>query len=191
MMDKAAKLAVSIGASWSTSTWAARPSAVVAVSVARADAQPSDRQELVRTVVAAIPRHPVMVKHRAGWDQSTATHPVRVRDGRGRRPDDHRPRPHPTQGFSGKKRPRHHQARARRAALHIPLVGNGDVTESKATFRMREHTGWRRRDDGRGGTRATPPVAVRAPARGDPRARRSGTAGPRERLTVFRSPRSI
>ena len=46
-----------------------------------------------------------------------------------------------TQGFSGKSDPRHHRQRARRAAAHIPVVGNGDVIDVDDYFRMREETG--------------------------------------------------
>ena len=67
---------------------------------------------------------------------------VRLRDGRGRRGDDHRARPHAHAGLLRQERSRHHRQGARRACrAHVPVVGNGDVVTVDDYFRMREETG--------------------------------------------------
>src|SRR6185369_14857191 len=72
MMDAAAKMAVSIGASLVDINMGCPAKRVVAGECGSAlMREPAIAQQLVRAVVDAVPPHvPVTVKHRAGWDQA-------------------------------------------------------------------------------------------------------------------------
>src|SRR5215813_1809019 len=71
MMDAAARMAVAIGASLVDINMGCPAKRVVAGECGSAlMREPAIAQELVRTVVAAVPASvPVTVKHRAGWNQ--------------------------------------------------------------------------------------------------------------------------
>jgi tRNA-dihydrouridine synthase B len=144
MMDAAAKLAVSIGASLVDINMGCPAKRVVAGECGSAlMREPAIAQELVRAVVNAVPANvPVTVKHRAGWNQDNRNAPefacAMVEAGAKMITVHGRTR---TQGFSGKSDP--DIIRAVRDALpsHIPLVGNGDVVDVDGYLRLREHTG--------------------------------------------------
>jgi nifR3 family TIM-barrel protein len=143
-MDAAAKMAVAIGASLVDINMGCPAKRVVAGECGSAlMREPAIAQELVRTVVAAVPAHvPVTVKHRAGWNQDNrnaaefacalveAGAQMITVHGRTR-----------TQGFSGKSD--NDIIRRVRDAVprHIPVVGNGDVVDVAGFVTMREQTG--------------------------------------------------
>jgi len=143
-MQQAAKLAVAIGASLVDINMGCPAKRVVAGECGSAlMREPAIAQELVRTVVRAVPAHvPVTVKHRAGWDQGHRNAPefaCRMVDAGAKMITVHgRTR---TQGFSGASDP--DIIREVRAAVprEIPVVGNGDVVDVAGYVRLREHTG--------------------------------------------------
>jgi nifR3 family TIM-barrel protein len=143
-MDAAAKMAVAIGASLVDINMGCPAKRVVAGECGSAlMREPAIAQELVRTVVAAVPAHvPVTVKHRAGWNQDNRNAPefacAMVEAGAQMITVHGRTR---TQGFSGKSD--NEIIRAVRDAVpsHIPVVGNGDVTDVQGFLAMREQTG--------------------------------------------------
>jgi tRNA-dihydrouridine synthase B len=105
--------------------------------------EPALAQHIVRTVRSAVPASvPVTVKHRAGWDDRHKNGPefacALVEAGAAMITVHGRTR---TQGFSG--RSDLDIIRAVRAAVpaHIPVVGNGDVTDVDGWRRMTEQTG--------------------------------------------------
>jgi nifR3 family TIM-barrel protein len=187
MMDKAAKLAVSIGASLVDINMGCPAKRVVAGECGSAlMREPQIAQELVRTVVAAVPANvPVTVKHRAGWDQGHRNAPefacAMVEAGAQMITVHGRTR---TQGFSGKSDPDIIKLVRDALPSHIPLVGNGDVTDVEGYLRMREHTGCDAVMIGRGAL-GNPWLFSRlrevTSGRPDP-----GQPGLEERLTVFR-----
>lgn len=144
MMDKAAKMAVSIGASLVDINMGCPAKRVVAGECGSAlMREPLIAQELVRAVVAAVPANiPVTVKHRAGWDQAHRNAPefacAMVEAGAQMITVHGRTR---TQGFSGKSDPDIIKLVREALPSHIPLVGNGDVTDVEGYLRLREHTG--------------------------------------------------
>jgi len=144
MMDKAAKMAVSIGASLVDINMGCPAKRVVAGECGSAlMREPLIAQELVRTVVAAVPAHiPVTVKHRAGWDQAHRNAPefacAMVEAGAQMITVHGRTR---TQGFSGKSDPDIIKLVREALPARIPLVGNGDVVDVEGYLRLREHTG--------------------------------------------------
>ena len=144
MMDKAAKMAVSIGASLVDINMGCPAKRVVAGECGSAlMREPLIAQELVRTVVAAVPAHiPVTVKHRAGWDQAHRNAPefacAMVEAGAQMITVHGRTR---TQGFSGKSDPDISKLVREALPARIPLVGNGDVVDVEGYLRLREHTG--------------------------------------------------
>ncbi|HUK64956.1 MAG TPA: tRNA dihydrouridine synthase DusB, partial [Dongiaceae bacterium] len=187
MMDKAAKMAVSIGASLVDINMGCPAKRVVAGECGSAlMREPEIAQELVRAVVAAVPAHiPVTVKHRAGWDQVHRNAPefacAMVEAGAQMITVHGRTR---TQGFSGKSDP--DVIKLVRDALpsHIPLVGNGDVIDVPGYLRLREQTGCDAVMIGRGAL-GNPWLFSRlrevTAGRPDP-----GPPGLEERLVVFR-----
>ena len=187
MMDKAAKMAVSIGASLVDINMGCPAKRVVAGECGSAlMREPVIAQELVRTVVNAVPANiPVTVKHRAGWDQGHRNAPefacAMVEAGAKMITVHGRTR---TQGFSGKSDP--DIIRMVRDALpsHIPLVGNGDVVDVEGYLKMREVTGCDAVMIGRGAM-GNPWLFARlkevAQGRPDP-----GAPGLAERLHVYR-----
>ncbi len=144
MMDKAAKMAVSIGASLVDINMGCPAKRVVAGECGSAlMREPQIAQELVRAVVNAVPATiPVTVKHRAGWDQAHRNAPefacAMVEAGAKMITVHGRTR---TQGFSGKSDPDIIKLVRDALPSHIPLVGNGDVIDVEGYTRMREHTG--------------------------------------------------
>ena len=144
MMDKAAKMAVSIGASLVDINMGCPAKRVVAGECGSAlMREPLIAQELVRAVVAAVPANiPVTVKHRAGWDQGHRNAPefacAMVEAGAKMITVHGRTR---TQGFSGKSDPDIIKLVREALPAHIPLVGNGDVVDVEGYVRLREHTG--------------------------------------------------
>jgi nifR3 family TIM-barrel protein len=187
MMDAAARMAVSIGASLVDINMGCPAKRVVAGECGSAlMREPAIAQELVRTVVAAVPADvPVTVKHRAGWNQDNRNAPefacAMVEAGAKMITVHGRTR---TQGFSGKSDP--DIIRQVRDALpaHIPLVGNGDVIDVDGYRRLREHTGCDAVMIGRGAL-GNPWLFARlrevTAGRPDP-----GPPGIDERLVVFR-----
>ena len=143
-MDKAAKLAVSIGASLVDINMGCPAKRVVAGECGSAlMREPAIAQTLVRTVVAAVPADvPVTVKHRAGWNQDNRNAPefacAMVEAGAKMITVHGRTR---TQGFSGKSDPDIIKLVRDAVPRHIPVVGNGDVADVEGYLRMREHTG--------------------------------------------------
>jgi tRNA-dihydrouridine synthase B len=143
-MDAAAKMAVAIGASLVDINMGCPAKRVVAGECGSAlMREPAIAQRLVRAVVGAVPENiPVTVKHRAGWNQDNRNAPdfacALVEAGAKMITVHGRTR---TQGFSGKSD--NEIIRLVRDALpaHIPLVGNGDVTDVAGFLRMREETG--------------------------------------------------
>jgi len=187
MMDKAAKMAVSIGASLVDINMGCPAKRVVAGECGSAlMREPQIAQELVRAVVAAVPANiPVTVKHRAGWDQGHRNAPefacAMVEAGAQMITVHGRTR---TQGFSGKSDPDIIKLVRDALPSHIPLVGNGDVTDVEGYVRMREHTGCDAVMIGRGAL-GNPWLFARlrevSQGRPDP-----GPPGLAERLHVFR-----
>lgn len=144
MMAEAARIAVAIGASLVDINMGCPAKRVVAGECGSAlMREPAIAQQLVRAVVGAVPAHvPVTVKHRAGWNQDNRNAPefacAMVEAGAQMITVHGRTR---TQGFSGHSDPE--IIRLVRAAVpsHIPVVGNGDVTDVEGYLRMRETTG--------------------------------------------------
>ena len=143
-MARAAKLAVSIGASLVDINMGCPAKRVVAGACGSAlMKEPELAQALVRAVIGAVPADvPVTVKHRAGWDERHLNAPefagALVEAGAKMITVHGRTR---SQGFLGKAS-REIIGKVR-AALpsHIPVVGNGDVLTVDDYFRMREETG--------------------------------------------------
>ena len=143
-MQKAARMAVSIGASLVDINMGCPAKRVVAGECGSAlMREPEMAQALVRAVVAAVPPEvPVTVKHRAGWNDANRNAPefacALVEAGAQMITVHGRTR---TQGFSG--RADHEIIRLVREAVpsHIPVVGNGDVVDVSGFLRMRENTG--------------------------------------------------
>ena len=187
MMDKAAKMAVAIGASLVDINMGCPAKRVVAGECGSAlMREPEIAQELVRTVVAAVPANiPVTVKHRAGWDQAHRNAPefacAMVEAGAKMITVHGRTR---TQGFSGKSDPDIIKLVRETLPSHIPLIGNGDVVDVEGYLRLREHTGCDAVMIGRGAM-GNPWLFARlkevAAGRPDP-----GPPGIAERLHVFR-----
>ena len=186
-MIAAAKMAVAIGASVVDINMGCPAKRVVAGACGSAlMKEPELAQELVRTVVAAVPAHvPVTVKHRAGWDDmhrnagefacamvEAGAQMITVH-GRTR-----------TQGFSG----RADLAIIRRVRdsvpPDVPVIGNGDVVDVEGFLRMRGETGCDAVMIGRGAM-GNPwlfrSIRERAAGRPDP-----GRPDIDERLRVFR-----
>jgi nifR3 family TIM-barrel protein len=187
MMDKAARMAVSIGASLVDINMGCPAKRVVAGECGSAlMREPEIAQELVRVVVAAVPANiPVTVKHRAGWDQAHRNAPefacAMVEAGAKMITVHGRTR---TQGFSGKSCPDIIRLVRDELPSQIPLVGNGDVVDIEGFQRMREHTGCDAVMIGRGAL-GNPWLFSRlreiTAGRPDP-----GPPGLAERLSVFR-----
>ena len=187
MMDKAAKMAVAIGASLVDINMGCPAKRVVAGECGSAlMREPEIAQELVRTVVAAVPANiPVTVKHRGGWDQAHRNAPefacAMVEAGAKMITVHGRTR---TQGFSGKSDPDIIKLVRETLPSHIPLIGNGDVVDVEGYLRLREHTGCDAVMIGRGAM-GNPWLFARlkevAAGRPDP-----GPPGIAERLHVFR-----
>jgi nifR3 family TIM-barrel protein len=143
-MDAAARLAVTIGASLVDINMGCPAKRVVAGECGSAlMREPAIAQELVRTVVAAVPPSvPVTVKHRAGWNQDNRNAPefacAMVEAGAKMITVHGRTR---TQGFSGKSDPEIIKRVRDALPAHIPLVGNGDVLDVEGYLRLREYTG--------------------------------------------------
>lgn len=186
-MDAAARLAVSIGASLVDINMGCPAKRVVAGECGSAlMREPAIAQELVRTVVAAVPAHvPVTVKHRAGWSHDHRNAPefacAMVEAGAKMITVHGRTR---TQGFSGKSDPEIIRLVREALPAHIPLVGNGDVTDVDGYLRLREITGCDAVMIGRGAL-GNPWLFARlrevTAGRPDP-----GPPGLEERLAVFR-----
>jgi nifR3 family TIM-barrel protein len=143
-MQRAAEMAVSIGASLVDINMGCPAKRVVAGECGSAlMREPEMAQRLVRAVVAAVPANvPVTVKHRAGWNdanRNAAEFACALVDAGAQMITVHgRTR---TQGFSGHA-DRSIIAKVREAVpRHIPVVGNGDVTDVAGFLRMREETG--------------------------------------------------
>jgi tRNA-dihydrouridine synthase B len=186
-MDAAARLAVSIGASLVDINMGCPAKRVVAGECGSAlMREPAIAQELVRTVIAAVPAHvPVTVKHRAGWNQDHRNAPefacAMVEAGAKMITVHGRTR---TQGFSGKSDPDIIRRVRNALPAHIPLVGNGDVVDVAGYVRLREQTGCDAVMIGRGAL-GNPWLFARlrevTAGRPDP-----GPPGLVERLAVFR-----
>jgi nifR3 family TIM-barrel protein len=143
-MIEAAQLAVSIGASLVDINMGCPAKRVVAGECGSAlMKEPELAQQIVRTVVQAVPPHvPVTVKHRAGWDALHRNAPefacAMVEAGARMITVHGRTR---TQGFSGQS-DLQIIARVREVVpAHVPVVGNGDVVDVAGYLRMREETG--------------------------------------------------
>ena len=144
MMADAARLAVSIGASVVDINMGCPAKRVVAGECGSAlMKEPAIAQQLVRAVVGAVPSHvPVTVKHRAGWNQDHRNAPefacAMVDAGAQMITVHGRTR---TQGFSGKSDPEIIKLVRDAVPAHIPVVGNGDVTDVAGFVELRERTG--------------------------------------------------
>lgn len=144
MMDRAAKMAVAIGASLVDINMGCPAKRVVAGECGSAlMREPVIAQELVRAVVAAVPPTiPVTVKHRAGWDQAHRNAPefacAMVEAGAQMITVHGRTR---TQGFAGKSCPDIIKLVRDAVPSAIPVVGNGDVVDVEGYLRLREQTG--------------------------------------------------
>jgi tRNA-dihydrouridine synthase B len=186
-MDAAARMAVSIGASLVDINMGCPAKRVVAGECGSAlMREPAIAQDLVRTVVAAVPPSvPVTVKHRAGWNQDNLNAPefacAMVEAGAQMITVHGRTR---TQGFSGKSDPEIIRRVRDMLPAHIPLVGNGDVIDVEGYLRLREQTGCDAVMIGRGAL-GNPWLFARlaeiTAGRPDP-----GPPGIAERLIVFR-----
>jgi len=143
-MDQAAKMAVAIGASLVDINMGCPAKRVVAGECGSAlMREPEVAQELVRTVVAAVPANiPVTVKHRAGWSHDHRNAPefacAMVEAGAQMITVHGRTR---TQGFSGKSDPDIIRLVRDAVPRYIPVVGNGDVIDVEGYVRIRELTG--------------------------------------------------
>jgi len=144
MMEQAAKLAVSIGASLVDINMGCPAKRVVAGECGSAlMREPAIAQQLVRAVVRSVPANvPVTVKHRAGWNQDNRNAPefacAMVEAGAQMITVHGRTR---TQGFSGKSDSDIIRMVRDAVPRTIPVVGNGDVVDVEGFVRMREHTG--------------------------------------------------
>jgi tRNA-dihydrouridine synthase B len=144
MMEEAARLAVSIGASLVDINMGCPAKRVVAGECGSAlMREPAIAQALVRAVVRAVPADvPVTVKHRAGWNQDHRNAPefacALVEAGAKMITVHGRTR---TQGFSGKSDPDIIRLVREAVPTHIPVVGNGDVVDVDGYLRLREQTG--------------------------------------------------
>ncbi|HEY3802582.1 MAG TPA: tRNA dihydrouridine synthase DusB [Kofleriaceae bacterium] len=144
MMQKAAELAVEIGASLVDINMGCPAKRVVAGECGSAlMREPQIAQELVRATIAAVPAHvPVTVKHRAGWDHGHKNAPefacAMVEAGAQMITVHGRTR---TQGFSGSSDPDIIRRVREAVPAHIPVVGNGDVVDVAGYLKLREHTG--------------------------------------------------
>ena len=143
-MGEAARMAVAIGASLVDINMGCPAKRVVAGECGSAlMREPAMAQRLVRAVVAAVPENiPVTVKHRAGWNQDNLNAPefaCALVDAGAKMITVHgRTR---TQGFSGKSDNVIIRRVREAVPKHIPVVGNGDVTDVAGYLRMREETG--------------------------------------------------
>jgi len=143
-MQKAAQMAVSIGASLVDINMGCPAKRVVAGECGSAlMREPEMAQRLVRAVVAAVPANiPVTVKHRAGWNDCNRNAPefacALVEAGAQMITVHGRTR---TQGFSGHSDRSIIKAVRDAVPRHIPVVGNGDVIDVAGYVRMREETG--------------------------------------------------
>src|SRR5262249_60887583 len=143
-MDAAAKMAVAIGASLVDINMGCPAKRVVAGECGAAlMREPAIAQELVRTVVAAVPANvPVTVKHRAGWNQDNRNAPefacAMVEAGAQMITVHGRTR---TQGFAGKSDPEIIRLVREAVPRGIPVIGNGDIVDVEGDRRLREHTG--------------------------------------------------
>ncbi len=143
-MQAAAQMAVAIGASLVDINMGCPAKRVVAGECGSAlMREPAIAQELVRAVVAAVPAHvPVTVKHRAGWNQDNRNAPefacAMVEAGAQMITVHGRTR---TQGFSGKSDNEIIRRVRDAVPAHVPVVGNGDVTDVAGFLAMREQTG--------------------------------------------------
>jgi nifR3 family TIM-barrel protein len=187
MMEDAARLAVSIGASLVDINMGCPAKRVVAGECGSAlMREPAIAQALVRAVVRAVPANvPVTVKHRAGWNQDNRNAPefacALVEAGAQMITVHGRTR---TQGFAGKSDPEIIKLVRDAVPSHIPVIGNGDITDIEGYVRMREQTGCDGVMIGRGAL-GNPWLFARlrevAAGRPDP-----GPPGLEERLAVFR-----
>jgi len=143
-MEDAARLAVSIGASLVDINMGCPAKRVVAGECGSAlMREPEIAQSLVRAVVRAVPADiPVTVKHRAGWNQDHRNAPefacAMVEAGAKMITVHGRTR---TQGFSGTSDPDIIRMVREAVPSHIPVVGNGDVTDVAGYLELRERTG--------------------------------------------------
>src|SRR3954469_8386421 len=139
-MAEAARMAVTIGASLVDINMGCPAKRVVAGECGSAlMGEPAIAQDLVRTVVAAVPPNvPVTVKHRAGWSQDHRNAPefacAMVEAGAQMITVHGRTR---TQGFSGKSDPEIIKLVRDALPAHIPLVGNGDIVDVDGYVRLR------------------------------------------------------
>ena len=144
VMGRAARLAVSIGASLVDINMGCPAKRVVAGECGSAlMREPSLAQEIVRAVKAAVPAYvPVTVKHRAGWDDQHRNAPefacALVEAGAEMITVHGRTR---TQGFGGTCDLESIRRVREAVPAAIPVVGNGDVKDVAAYRRMRETTG--------------------------------------------------
>jgi len=144
MMADAARLAVAIGASVVDINMGCPAKRVVAGECGSAlMKEPAIAQTLVRAVVNAVPANvPVTVKHRAGWNQDHRNAPefacAMVEAGAKMITVHGRTR---TQGFSGKSDPEIIRLVRDAVPSHIPVVGNGDITDVAGYLELRERTG--------------------------------------------------
>ena len=186
-MEKAAKMAVDIGASLVDINMGCPAKRVVAGECGSAlMREPAIAQMLVRAVVRAVPAHvPVTVKHRAGWNQDNRNAPefacAMVEAGAKMITVHGRTR---TQGFSGSSDPEIIRLVREAVPKHIPVVANGDVIDVEGFFRVKEYTGADAVMIGRGAL-GNPWLFARLKAlcegKDDP-----GVPGLEERLAVFR-----
>lgn len=143
-MARAAQMAVSIGASLVDINMGCPAKRVVAGECGSAlMREPAIAQQLVRAVVAAVPPDvPVTVKHRAGWDNAHRNAPefacALVEAGARMITVHGRTR---TQGFAGSSDRAIIRQVREVVPAHVPVVGNGDVTDVAGFVRMREETG--------------------------------------------------
>jgi tRNA-dihydrouridine synthase B len=143
-MAEAARMAVAIGASLVDINMGCPAKRVVAGECGSAlMREPAIAQQLVRTVVEAVPAGvPVTVKHRAGWNSDNRNAPefacAMVEAGAQMITVHGRTR---TQGFSGKSDNEIIRLVREAVPAHIPVIGNGDVIDVAGYLRMREETG--------------------------------------------------
>ncbi len=186
-MIVAAQMAVAIGASLVDINMGCPAKRVVAGECGSAlMREPAVAQELVRTVVGAVPAEvPVTVKHRAGWDAMHRNAPefacAMIEAGAKMITVHGRTR---TQGFSGSSDLEIIRKVREAAPPEVPVVGNGDVVDIDGYRRMREVTGCDAVMIGRG-AQGNPWLFRRlrelSQGRGDP-----GEPSGAERIAVFR-----